>query len=78
MKVSSKVSAITVLPEGKPIFDSTATTVRIEDDATGPFLIISQCPDDRDGEQNIRLCFTEIDTLYQAMTRLRHEWEPSK
>lgn len=78
MKVTTRVSAITILPEGKPIYDEMATTVRVEDDAAGPFLMIEQCRDDKSGTQQISICFSEIDALYQVMTRLRHEWEPSK
>ena len=77
MNTVTRVSAMTILPENKPIFDHMATTVRIEDDAAGPYLIIEQCQDDK-GEQKISICFTEIDALYHAMTRLRHEWEPGK
>lgn len=74
MPVIAKVSAITLLDEGKPIFDADATTVRIEDDAAGPFLVIEQDSEEH-GQQAIRLCFNEIDKLHHAMTRLRQEWE---
>ena len=73
MTVISKVSAITILDEGKPIFDDGATTVRIEDDAAGPFLVIEQEGDEH-GVQAIRLCFNEIQLLYETMEKLRQEW----
>jgi hypothetical protein len=73
METVTRVSSFTILPPGKPIFDENATTVRVEDDAAGPFLVIEQCSDA--GNQKIRLCFTEIDTLHDAMSRLRDEWE---
>jgi len=73
MPVIAKVSAITLLDEGKPIFDEDATTVRIEDDAAGPFLVIEQSSEEH-GEQSIRLCFNEIQPLYDTMEKLRQEW----
>lgn len=73
MPVVSKVSAITLLDDGKPIFDEEATTVRIEDDAAGPFLVIEQERDEH-GKQAIRLCFNEIKLLYETMAKLRQEW----
>jgi len=75
MPVIAKVSAITLLDEGKPIFDVDATTVRIEDDAAGPFLAIEQNSEEH-GQQAIRLCFDEIQPLYDTMEKLRQEWEP--
>lgn len=74
MTPESRVSAITILPKGKPLFDEMATTVRVEDDAAGIYLVIEQCRDDK-GSQIITFDFDEIDTLYQAATRLRHEWD---
>ena len=70
----TRVSAMTILPEGKPLFDEMATTVRVEDDAAGAYLVIEQCRDSK-GSQTVTFDFREIDTLYQAMTRLRHEWD---
>jgi len=46
MKPFIKITtAITVLPEGEPIFSEMATTVKIEDEAAGPFISIQQSSD---------------------------------
>lgn len=72
MNVITKVSAITMLGEGKAIFDEDATTVRVEDEAAGPFLVIEQ---EFEGKrQQIRLCFNEIQPLFEAMEELRKVW----
>jgi len=34
-----------ILPEGEPIFSEMTTTVRIEDEAAGPFVVIEQIND---------------------------------
>ena len=36
------ITAITILPEGEPIFSEMATTVKIEDEAAGAFISIQQ------------------------------------
>ena len=49
MKPFIKITtAITVLPEGEPIFSEMATTIKIEDDAAGPFISIQQSSDNLD------------------------------
>lgn len=70
----AKISAITILDEGKPIFDMESTTVRIEDDAAGPFIVIEQESEDN-GKQEIRLCFSEIKALHDAMCQLHEIWK---
>ena len=42
MKYQIVIKSLVVLPEGKPIFDEIATEIRIEDEAGGPFIVISQ------------------------------------
>lgn len=42
------VREITIKPAGKPIFDELATSIRIDDEAAGPFLVVSQCSDRKD------------------------------
>ena len=36
------VTAVTVMPKGAAIFDETATVVRIDDLAGGPFVVLTQ------------------------------------
>lgn len=42
MKYQIVIKSLVVLPEGKPIFSEMATEIRIEDEAGGPFIVISQ------------------------------------
>lgn len=37
-----RITKITILPDGQPIFSELATHIEIEDEASGEFLIISQ------------------------------------
>jgi hypothetical protein len=60
----------------EPIFGENTTTVAVDDEAAGPFLVIKQCGDN--GDHSISLDFDEIGTLYQVMKRLRDEWEQKK
>jgi len=54
--------SVIVVPEGEPIFSELATTVAIEDEAAGAFVIISQTSDNiKPGE--IRICTEEWPTL---------------
>ena len=46
IKYERVVREITIKPVGKPIFDELATSIRIDDEASGPFLVVSQCRDD--------------------------------
>ena len=42
MNYKTFVTAATIIPEGEPIFSERTTTIRIEDEAGGCFLIIRQ------------------------------------
>lgn len=53
-KYIARVTQMTVLQEGKPLFDETATTISIEDEAGGEFVEIKQFPEGED-EQTIRI-----------------------
>ena len=46
MTYDTIVTALTVLPQGKPIFAEGVTTVRLDDEAAGLFVVIEQHPDD--------------------------------
>ncbi len=69
------VTAITVHREGvNPVYGEGATTVRLEDEAGGPFVVLEQHPDEpkRDREE-IRLDFQEVEALVQAISVLRSQ-----
>jgi hypothetical protein len=42
MKYTSRITQITVLPVGEPIFSESATVITIEDDAAGAYVRITQ------------------------------------
>jgi hypothetical protein len=46
IKYERVVREIAIKPVGRPIFDELATSIRIEDEAAGPFLVVSQVRDD--------------------------------
>ena len=46
MNFIQRITQMSVLPEGEPLFSEHATTVKIEDDAGGEYLKIIQCRDD--------------------------------
>ena len=62
---------LSVHPEDdNPVFGEQSTHIRIEDDAGGPYLVISQCHDDiKPGE--ICLSFEELTKVYKAAMLLR-------
>ena len=45
MNYENRVTEITILPANEPLFCERATKVRIDDEAAGEFLIVSQCHD---------------------------------
>jgi hypothetical protein len=52
MTYHSRITQMTVLPEGEPIFHELATTITIEDESTGEFLIVKQIPHDSDMDKH--------------------------
>lgn len=79
-------TSLIVLPKGESIFSNRATTIRIEDEGAGPFLVIEQFPDDspKDGTQQIRIDANELEAIYHAANQLRsvccllNKWEQEK
>lgn len=52
-----------------PVYGETATHISIDDEAGGPFLVLSQCHDEiKPGE--VRLNFEELDEIYRASKEL--------
>ena len=64
-----RVTQLTVVPDGKPIYDESATQVEITDEGGGEFLIIRQAG--VVGRQNeIRLDDDEWPTIREAIERM--------
>lgn len=69
MEYEVRTTAMTVAPVGEPIFSVQATTVRIDDEAAGEFLVVSQSADS--GPDNcIRISPEEWPTLRDAIDRM--------
>lgn len=53
MKYKSRVTAITVLPDGESIFSEQATILAVEEEGAGEYISITQCNGHCDGGQKI-------------------------
>jgi hypothetical protein len=64
------ITAVVVhAPDLNPVFAPGVITVRLDDEAGGPFVVLEQ---DIDGTvQQVRVCFEEVETLVQAISQLR-------
>lgn len=47
MKYRTIVNSLLVLPEGEPAFSVAGTVVRLNDDGSGPFVVLEQVADDK-------------------------------
>ena len=45
MNYETRVTCMTVLPDGEPIFSEAATRIEIVDEAAGEYVVVSQCGD---------------------------------
>jgi hypothetical protein len=71
MPYETLTSAVTVLPAGEPIYSEQATSIALEDEAAGLFVVISQ--EGRDGPGKVSFCTDEwpmIRTQIDAMMRV--------
>jgi hypothetical protein len=60
------ITAIVVHPPDlDPVFDEGIITVRLDDEAGGPFVVLEQ------DDQQVRVCFEEVEALVQAISQLR-------
>jgi hypothetical protein len=66
----STITAIAVhSPDLNPVFGQGVITVRLDDEAGGPFVVLEQ---DIDGMvQEVRVCFEEVEPLVQAISQIR-------
>lgn len=69
------ITAITVHREGvNPVYGEGVTTVRLDDEASGPYIVLEQRPDEpRRDREEIRLDFEEVEALVQAISVLRSQ-----
>jgi hypothetical protein len=69
MKYVQTIKTIIVYPEGGPFFHENATTVSIEDEGGGYYLVLNQSPDHPEPGE-IRLDPEELDVVYAAAKQL--------
>ena len=60
-------SAFTVLPKGEPMFSEMATTVRLEDEGAGLFVVVEQ---HGDNTGTVSFCTEEWPTVKEAIEAL--------
>ena len=63
----SRITQLTVLPEGVPLFSEMATTVEIDDESAGEFVVVSQ---DSRTDKGIAITPEEWPELRAAIDRL--------
>ena len=50
MTYETRITKVTVLPKGEPLFHEGATQIEIVDEAGGEYLEVSQCSDKNEGK----------------------------
>jgi hypothetical protein len=74
MKYKTTILAISVHHESEnPVYGENATHIRVEDDAGGPYLILSQSRDVLEPGE-IGVDFAELDAIHQAAQVLRKQF----
>lgn len=66
MKMEKRVTTITIVPRGEPIFDERGFTVSIEDEGAGEFVTVRN----NDGPGEVRIDPRDWPTLSGAITWL--------
>lgn len=68
MDYETCITKLTVLPKGQPLFSEQATSIEIEDEAAGEFVVVSQ---DHDGdEKKIQITPEEWPYVRDAIEKL--------
>lgn len=73
MKYETRITRLTVGMEGKQIYDPASTDIELDDEGAGEFLVLTQHPDDKDGEQRLRFDPKEWDAVVEAVEQLKKE-----
>ena len=71
--VKIRVTQLTVVMEGKPIYDESATQVEITDEGGGEFLVVKQTTG---GQGEIKIDATEWSAVREAIDNLIKEVKP--
>lgn len=71
MSMETRITSLIVLPEGEALFSERATVVRIEDEAGGEYVVVSQ--ESVPGRGNIAINPEEWPELREAIDRMVKE-----
>ncbi len=71
----TRVTALTVLPEGQEVYSEMATTIRIDDESGGEFVLVEQSG--RDDLSKIAINPDEWPALRDAITRMVDACRPA-
>ena len=74
MTMETRITSLIVLPEGEPIFSERATIVRIDDEAGGEYIVVSQ--DSIPGRGNVAINPEEWPDIRDAIERMMKECRP--
>ena len=69
-KYNTRVTRLTVLPEGEPIFSERATHVEIDDEAAGEFVKITQRGGHKDADKWVLIAPTEWPAIKGAVDQM--------
>lgn len=69
MSYEIRTLSLIVTPEGEDLFCEGATTVSVDDEAAGPFLVIAQ------EDQKLRVDFEEWPSICAAVAQLKQAWK---
>lgn len=72
--METRITSLIVLPEGEPIYSERATIVRIEDEAGGEYIVVSQ--DSIPGRGNVAINPEEWPDIRDAIERMMKECRP--
>jgi hypothetical protein len=67
-----KIASFILKPKTEPLFSEQATTISVDDEAAGAFVVIKQ---DGRNDNSVRIDFSEWDMLTEAVRKLQQEWD---
>jgi hypothetical protein len=71
MTYETRITKVTVVPKGEPLYHEGATEIKIVDDAAGEYLEVSQCSDHNEGK--ILIDSVEWPVLKKAINKMIKE-----
>jgi hypothetical protein len=63
----TRIASLVVLPEGEPLYSERATTISLDDEAAGEFVVVKQ---EGRADNSIAICDDEWPAIREAIDRL--------